>query len=202
MSSSSSPPPCELAGSVDGSAAADSPVAGEGAAGVSAGGVATAPVVVAESLLAVGAGVGTGAAAGAAAGAGAGVGAGTWKAGVPPLISLRRKFAASASFLSHAKYACLREEREGINNYWCGHKEAQQTLRDMHTFAVRRYRDAANGMNSTASTKNVNGLPLVKKKLQSTPPRDLPDRKIKEVLTAHQLVAAAVSISRLALGSV
>lgn len=105
MSSSSSPPPCGLLESADGSAGADSPVAGEGegAAGVSAGVASVAAEVVAESLLAAGAGTG------AAAGAGAGVGAGAWKADIPPPISLRRKFAASASFLSHAKYACVQE---------------------------------------------------------------------------------------------
>lgn len=73
-------------------------MAGEGSAGVS---VADGAV---ESLLAAGGGTGV---AGVAAVGGAGTGAGAWKAGgMPAPISLRRKFAASASFLSHAKYAC------------------------------------------------------------------------------------------------
>lgn len=107
MSSSSSPPPCGLFESADGSAEADSPVAG-----ASEGAASAVAVVVADSLLA--AGGGTGAAAGAAEGAGAGVGAGAWKAAMLPPISFRRKFAASASFLSHAKYAFFDERGKHI----------------------------------------------------------------------------------------
>lgn len=107
MSSSSSPPPCGLLESADGSAGADSPAAGdgegEGAARVVPAGTSAAAGVAESLLVWAGAGAGTGAAPG---GAGAGVGAGAWKAGMLPPISLRRKFAASASFLSHAKYAC------------------------------------------------------------------------------------------------
>ena len=94
MSSSSSPPPCGLLESAEGSDGADS----VGAAAVSAGADSAVAAGVAESLLAVAAGAGAG-----AAGAGAGVGAGAWNAGMLPPMSLRRKFAACSSFLSHAK---------------------------------------------------------------------------------------------------
>lgn len=112
MSSSSSPPPCGLLASADASAGAVSPVAEEGAAEVSSGADSAEAEGVAESLLAVGAGTG----AAGAAGAGAGVGAGAWKADMPAPISLRRKFAASASFLSHAKYAWDRRGKTSVRH--------------------------------------------------------------------------------------
>ena len=117
ISSSSSPSPC--AGlSTDGFVGGSSPLAGagEGAAAAAAGaasaaaGVASAAGVAASPLVAtgaVGAAAGTGAT-GAATGVDAAAGA--WKAGcIPAPISFRRRFAASASFLSHAKYACYRK---------------------------------------------------------------------------------------------
>lgn len=95
MSSSSSPPPLGLLPSADGSAGGVSSVPEGGAAELTSGVDSADAEGGAESLLAVGAGTG---AAGAA-------GAGVWKADMPAPMSLRRKFAASASFLSHAKYA-------------------------------------------------------------------------------------------------
>lgn len=83
--------------------------AGAAAASLEATSVAGVGGVTASALAAIGvAGAATGAAGTGAAGAGAGVAAaGAWKAGcIPAPISLRSRFAASASFLSHAKYAC------------------------------------------------------------------------------------------------
>lgn len=102
MSSSSSPPPLGLLPSADGSAGVASPLAEGGEAEVESGADSAEADGLTESLLAVEAGTAVAGAAGAAAG----VGAGAWKADrPPPPISLRRKFAASASFLSQAKYA-------------------------------------------------------------------------------------------------
>lgn len=94
MSSSSSPSCAGL--SAGGPEGDDSPVA----ASVDEAAV-SAPLVL---VIVVGAGAGV---VGTAVGAGDGNGAGASKAGcMPPPMSLRSRFAASASFLSHAKYAC------------------------------------------------------------------------------------------------
>lgn len=98
MSSSSSTPPsgCPSAGSavVFCSAAGEVSVGADPVAGV---GVS----VPGDALVA------TGASGAAAAGAGVGVGADDWKAGcIPAPNPSIRRLAASASFLSHARYAC------------------------------------------------------------------------------------------------